>query len=149
MLRSLFRPVVTVLLLSVAAPLCAADKAAEAGAPSAAVAAAWKAEASQRATRSKALVALYGSYGALQALDMASTMSARNRGAREVNPMLAGGYGQATATKALMAGASVAAVQLVAKKSRKAAFVTMVALNVASAAVVMNNVRNARQLSQR
>ena len=40
MLRSLFRPVVTVLLLSVAAPLCAADKAAESVAPSAAVAAA-------------------------------------------------------------------------------------------------------------
>jgi hypothetical protein len=149
MLRSLFRPVVTVLLLTIATPLWAADKAAEPMAPSAAVAAAWKAEAGQKGSSSKALIALYGSYSALQALDMASTISARNRGAREVNPILAGSYGQATATKALMAGASVAAVQLVAKKSRKAAFVTMIALNVATAAVVMNNVRNARQLSQR
>jgi hypothetical protein len=149
MLRSLFRPAVTVLLLTVAAPVCAADKAAERVEPSAAVAAAWRAEAGQRGPSPKALKALYGSYGALQVLDMASTVSARSRGAREVNPMLAGGYGQATATKALMAGASVAAVQLLSKKSRKTAFVTMIALNVASAAVVMNNVRNARQLSQR
>jgi hypothetical protein len=149
MLRSLFRSVVVVLLLAVAAPLCAADKAAESVGPSAAVAAAWQAEAGRRGPSSKALAALYGSYGALQALDMASTIAARNRGAREANPMLAGGYGQATATKALMAGASVAAVQFVAKKSRKAAFVTMIALNVATAAVVANNVRNARQSSQR
>ena len=33
--------------------------------------------------------------------------------------------------------------------NRKAAFVTMIALNVASAAVVMNNLHNAHQLSQR
>ncbi|MEO8074988.1 MAG: hypothetical protein ABI818_01585 [Acidobacteriota bacterium] len=149
MLRSLLRPVVTLLLLTVAAPVWAADRAAEAVAPSAAVAAAWAAETSQRGPSSTALKALYASYGALQTLDMASTVAARNRGAREVNPMLDGSYGHATATKALMAAASIAAVQLVAKKSKKAAFVTMIALNVASAAVVVNNLHNAHQLSQR
>ena len=146
MLRSLLRPVVTVVLLSVAAPVWAADKAAEPMAPSAAVAAAWASEASQRGPSPKMLKALYGSYGALQTLDMASTVMARSRGAREVNPMLDSGYGQATATKALMAAASIGAVQLVAKKSRKAAFVTMIALNVATAAVVVSNVRNAHKL---
>ncbi|MEP6919161.1 MAG: DUF5658 family protein [Acidobacteriota bacterium] len=149
MLRSLLRPVVTVLLLTVAAPVWAADRAAEAVAPSAAVAAAWVAEGTQRGPSSKALKVLYGSYGALQTLDMSSTIAARNRGAREANPILAGGYGNATATKVLMAAASIAAVQLVAKKNRKAAFVTMIALNVASAAVVVNNLHNAHQLDQR
>jgi hypothetical protein len=146
MLRTMLRPVVTLLLLSVAAPVWAADTAAEANVPSAAVAAAWATEEAGRGPSPLALKALYGSYGALQALDMASTMAARSRGAREVNPILDGGYGHATATKALMAAASIAAVHLVAKKSRKAAFVTMVALNVATAAVVVSNVRNAHQL---
>jgi hypothetical protein len=149
MLRSLLRPMVAVLLLSSAAPVWAADKAAEPVAPSAAVAAAWAAEEAQRGPSPKILNALYGSYGALQALDMASTMSARTRGARELNPILDGGYGQATATKALLAAASVGAVRLIQQKSRKAALVTMIALNVATAAVVITNTRNARQLSQR
>jgi hypothetical protein len=149
MLRSLLCPVVTVLLLSMAAPVWAAEKAGDPVAPSAAVAAAWAAEAKQHGPSSKALKALYGSYGALQTLDMASTMAARNRGAREVNPMLDGGYGHATATKAILAAATVAAVRLIEKKSKKAAFVTMIALNVATAAVVVNNVRNAQQMGSR
>jgi hypothetical protein len=149
MLRSLLRPVGALIALSIASPVWAAEKAAEPVAPSAAVAKAWAAEAAQQGPSSKALKAMYGSYGALQTLDMVSTIRARQQGAREVNPMMAGGYGQATATKAVLAAATLGAVRMVEKKNRKAAFITMVALNVATAAVVVNNVRNASRMSQR
>jgi hypothetical protein len=148
MVRSMLRPVVAVLVLSVTAPVWAAEKP-EVVAPSAAVAAAWAKEAEQKGPSSAALKALYGSYGALQTLDMVSTIKARQQGAREVNPMMSGSYGQASATKLLLAAATVAGVKALEKKNRKAAFVTMVALNVATAAVVVNNYKNARQLSQR
>ena len=39
--------------------------------------------------------------------------------------------------------------RLRSKKNRKAAFATMVVLNVATAAIVVNNYRNVRQLGQR
>jgi hypothetical protein len=149
MLRSMVRPVVAVVLLSMAAPVWAADKSAEPAAPSAAVAAAWAKEAAQQGPRSALLNAMYGSYGALQTLDMVSTVRARNQGAREVNPMMSGGLGQATATKAILAAASIGAVRLIEKKNRKAALVTMIALNAATAAVVMNNVRTTREMSRR
>lgn len=148
MVRSMLRPVVALLVLSVTAPVWAAEKP-ELIAPSAAVAAAWAKEAEHKGPSSTALKALYGSYGALQTLDMVSTIQARQRGAREVNPMMAGSYGQASATKVLLAAATVAGVKALEKKNRKAAFVTMIALNVATAAVVVNNYRNVRQLSQR
>jgi hypothetical protein len=148
MVRSMLRPVVVLLVLSVTAPVWAAEKP-EAIAPSAAVAAAWAKEAKQQGPSSAALKALYGSYGALQTLDMVSTIQARQQGAREVNPMMTGSYGQGAATKILLAAATVAAMKTLEKKNRKAAFVTMAALNVATAAIVVNNYKNARQLSQR
>jgi hypothetical protein len=148
MFRSLLQSIAGVLVLTVAAPAFAADKA-EPAAPSAAVAAAWAKETDHKGPSSAALKALYGSYGALQTLDMVSTIKARQQGAREVNPMMTGSYGQASATKVLLAAATVAGVKAIEKKSRKAAVVTMVALNVATAAVVVNNYKNARQLAQR
>jgi hypothetical protein len=63
--------------------------------------------------------------------------------------MMSGNYGQATATKALLAAATMAGVKVIEKKNRKAAFVTMIALNIATAAIVVNNYRNTRQLAQR
>jgi hypothetical protein len=147
MFRSLLRPAVVLLVLSVTTPAVAADKP-EVVPPSAAVAAAWAKEA-PKGLSSAALKALYGSYGALQTLDMVSTIKARQQGAREVNPMMTGSSGQATATKALLAAATMAGVKTIEKKNRTAALVTMIALNVATAAVVMNNYRNARQLAQR
>jgi hypothetical protein len=141
------RSVVVFLALSVAAPALAADKP-EIVAPSAAVAAAWAHEAGHKGPSSTALNTLYGSFGALQTLDMVSTIKARQMGAREVNPLMAGSYGQASATKALLAAATFGGVKALEKKSRKAAFVTMVALNVATAAIVTNNYRNARQLGR-
>ena len=148
MLRSLLRSFAALLIVSVSTPAFAADKA-EPQAPSAAVAAAWATEAEHRGPSSAALKALYGSYGALQTLDMVSTIQARQQGAREVNPMMTGNYGRAAATKVLLAAATLAGVKLLEKKNRKAAFVTMIALNVATAAIVVNNYNNARQLSQR
>jgi hypothetical protein len=143
----LLRPVVALVVLSVTTPVLASDKP-EVVAPTAAVAAAWAKEA-PKGPSSTALKALYGSYGALQTLDMVSTIKARQQGAREVNPMMSGNYGQATATKALLAAATMAGVKVIEKKNRKAAFVTMIALNVATAAIVVNNYRNTRQLAQR
>ena len=145
----MIRPVIVFIVLSVAAPVVAADKA-EVVAPSAAVAAAWAKEAdAHRVPSASAFNALYGSYGAFQTLDMVSTIKARQWGAREVNPMMAGGFGQAAARKVLLAAAAVASVKSLEKKNRKAAFATMVALNVATAAVVVNNYRNVRQLGHR
>ncbi len=147
MVPSMLRPMVVVLALCAATPVLAADKA-DIVSPAAAVAAAWVKEGKQGPS-TKALHVLYGSYGALQTLDMVSTIKARQQGAREVNPMMSGSYGQATATKVLLAAAATAGVMAIEKKSHKAAFVTMVALNVATAAIVVNNYRNARQLGQR
>jgi hypothetical protein len=148
MFRSLLRPMATLIVLSISAPAFAADKP-EVLAPSAAVAAEWSKEAAPKGPSSAALSVLYGSYGALQTLDMVSTIKARQQGAREVNPMMTGSYGQATATKALLAAATMGGVKAIEKKSRTAALVTMVALNVATAAVVATNYRNLRELSRR
>jgi hypothetical protein len=154
MFRPLLRTAAALLLLSYAAPVRAAEKP-EVAAPSAAVAAAWAQEGQvhsqtqNQGPSSRALTALYGSYGALSTLDMASTIKARNAGAREVNPMMDGGYGQASATKLILAAATVAAVKMMEKKNKKAAFVTMIALNAATAAVVANNYRNAHAAGQR
>ena len=149
MFRSLLRPMVALIVLSVTTPALAADKP-EVVAPSAAVAAAWAKEAGpSKGPSSAALKALYGSYGALQTLDMVSTIKARQQGAREVNPMMTGSYGQSTATKALLAAATMGGVKAIQKKSPTAALVTMIALNVATVAVIATNYRNSRQLAQR
>jgi hypothetical protein len=148
MLRSVLRPVVALLVLSAAVPAWAADDALPT-APSTAVAAAWAREGAQQGPSSRAMNVMLGSYGALQALDMASTIKARQTGAREVNPMMAGGYGQATAMKAVLSAGAMGAVHVMAKKNRKAAFVTLIVLNVASAAIVANNMKNLHQLNQR
>jgi hypothetical protein len=148
MQRSFLLPVVALVLVAVAAPVWAAGPE-ESVAPSAAVAAEWAKEAAQHGPSSKALNTLYASYGVLQTLDMVSTIQARNRGAREVNPVMAGSYGQAATVKVLLAATTMVAIKQLEKKSRKAAFVTMIAMNVATAAVVANNVRNAQKLNQR
>lgn len=116
-------------------------------APSAAVADAWAKEG-QRLTvakpftgTSKTVRGLFASYAAVQGLDMATTVIARNRGASETNPLLDGGFGRGVAIKAGLGVATVLAVRAVEKKSRKAAIFTMIALNVATAAVVVNNIK--------
>ena len=148
MLRSLLRPVIALVVLSAATPVRAADDVMSA-APSSAVAAAWATEGVEQPPSSKAMNALLGSYGAIQALDMASTIRARQAGAREVNPIMTGSYAQATAMKAALSLGALGAVKLMGKRNRKAAFVTLVALNIASAAVMASNMRNLQQLKGR
>lgn len=116
-------------------------------APSAAVADAWAKEGQKltlarpaKAT-SPALRNLFISYGAVQGLDVISTAVARNRGASETNPLLRGGLGQGLAIKAGLGVVTVLAARAVHKKSKKAAIITMIALNAATAAVVVNNIK--------
>jgi hypothetical protein len=141
MFRSISCVGIAALSLGLAAPVAAQEKGTQPlAAPSAAVAAAW----AQEASTPRSLKVLYMSYGVLQGLDMYSTILARQNGAREVNPMMDTGYAQASLVKGLMATGTFAAVKNLEKKNRKAAVVTMVALNVVNAAVVANNFRNAR-----
>jgi hypothetical protein len=147
MLRRMIRPVLAVMVLSAASPVCAAEGTGPV-APSSAVAAAWAMEGAQQPTSTKPVNLMLASYAALQGLDMVSTVQARQAGAREANPVMAGGYGQATAVKAALTLGAIGAVKLMGKKNRKTALVTAVVLNVASAAVVATNMRNTRQLSR-
>ncbi len=112
-------------------------------APSAAVAREWAKETGGSSSLFKTLVV---TYGVVQGLDMASTMKARNRGAVEANPVMQGGYGKGMAMKAALGAVSVLAVRAIEKKSKKAAIVTMIAMNVGTATVVANNLRNAKRL---
>jgi hypothetical protein len=118
-------------------------------APSDSVAAAWAQETRERRTAnptSRSLKAVYVSYGVLQGLDMYSTIVARQNGAREVNPTMNVGYAQAALVKGLMATGTFAAVKKIEQKNKKAAVMTMVVMNVVTAAVVANNFRNARRV---
>lgn len=112
-------------------------------APNAVVAKAWAKEAGGS---SAALKTLFVTYGVVQGLDMASTMQARNRGAIEANPAMQGSYGKGMAVKAALGAVSFLAVRAIEKKSKKAAIITMIAMNVGTAAVVANNLRNAKRL---
>lgn len=119
--------------------------------PSAAVADAWAKEgqkltlANPAKRNSPAVRNLTLSYGVVQGLDVISTAIARNRGASETNPLLRGGFAQGLAIKAGLGVGTVLAVRAVQKKSKKAAIVTMIALNVATAAVVVNNIQVAKR----
>lgn len=148
MLPSSRRLIVAAILVVSAAPLRAADDVPPV-APSAAVAAAWAREGALEKPVSTPMKAMMGAYAAIQALDMASTIRARQAGGREVNPLMKGSYGQATAVKALLSAGALGAARMMAKKNGKAALVTMIALNVAGAAVVARNMKNAHQLNSR
>lgn len=143
----MFRQVLAAaVLLTLSVPAAAEERVAnDLTAPNATVAAAWAQEARERSS-SKPLTALFGSYAALQGLDMYSTVVARNRGANEVNPIMQGSYAKGAAVKAALSTVAIAGVRMMAKKNKKAAVMTMIALNVVNAAVVMKNFNNAKQL---
>ena len=135
---------VLVALAFTASPAHAEEKASSVlVAPSAAVAAAWQKEAGGS---SGAVKTLFVSYAVVQGLDMASTVHARNRGAVEANPIMKGSYAKGVAVKAALGAVTLLAVRVIEKKSKKAAIITMIAANVATAAVVANNMRIARRL---
>lgn len=92
-----------------------------------------------------ALVPLYVSFAALQALDVHSTLTALGRpGTREANPLMAGVVDRPAAFMAVKAGAGAGIIYLaekLRKRSRAGAMVMMAALNSVYAAVVAHNYR--------
>lgn len=88
---------------------------------------------------------LFGSYAVLQGLDIYSTSVALRRGAREANPLMRTSVGQAVAFKAAMNLTTYYVVNKMSRNNRKGAIVTMVILNGVTAAVVANNMKNARR----
>jgi hypothetical protein len=152
MVRFAARLALATTLVSFAVPVAAEERSRNVAAPSQAVADAWAKEAREReraqATRpsSRTVNVLAGSYGVLQGLDMYSTVVARNRGAREVNPLMNTGYAQAAIFKAAMTTTTLLAVKRLEKKNKTAAIATMVAMNVVSAVVVTTNFKNAQRL---
>jgi hypothetical protein len=56
-----------------------------------------------------------------------------------------GSYAKGMAFKAAMSASTMLATRAMAKKNKKAAVVTMILVNGVTAAVVANNVRNARR----
>ena len=146
MFRTLTASALAALMLAtVAVPsVAAAERPSDAVvAPNAIVAKAWAKEAGGS---SAAVKTLFATYGVVQGLDMASTMKARNRGAVEVNPVMGGSFGKGMAVKAALGAVSFLAVRAIEKKSKKAAVITMIAMNVGTAAVIANNLRNAKRL---
>lgn len=140
------RPVAAfiLLMLTVAASVRADDRTNnDPIAPTPAVAAAWRAEAPKPSATLRALVV---SYGVLQALDVASTIVARQRGAVEVNPVLQGGYGATIATKAALTAVTMFAVRSLDEHSRKAAILTMIGANAVTGLVAAHNAHIAMRL---
>jgi hypothetical protein len=90
------------------------------------------------------LVGLYVSLAGLQALDIASTHRALNAGAAEANPVVAPFASSPVALAVVKAGvtsATIVASERLWKKNRKAALLTMIALNAAYGVVVAHNYR--------
>jgi hypothetical protein len=143
MYRTFAASLLVVLALTVSPAHAEERRSSELVAPSPAVAAAWAKEAGGS---SAAVRALFVSYGVVQGLDMASTITARNRGALEANPVMQGSYAKGIAMKAALGAATIMAVRAIEKKNKTAAVVTMIAANVATAAVVAHNLHNAQQL---
>jgi len=102
-----------------------------------------KAGSRRKSTRPAALVPLYASFGALQALDYASTTRALQSGnAREANPMMSGIVGNRAAFVAVKAAATAGVIyagERMWKKNRVAAVIFVAALNGAMTAVVARN----------
>ena len=93
------------------------------------------------------LPALYVSLGAVQAWDAYATTAALRAGAREANPAVAPFAGNTGALIGAKAAATVGTIffsERLWKKNKVAAIVMLAAINGATAAVSMHNMRNAR-----
>ena len=98
-------------------------------------------------TRPAALPALYASLGALHALDVYSTRRALRAGGTELNPVMRASSpnaGAMLAIKALSTAGSIYFTERAWKKNRKGAVILMAVINGVTAAVVANNLKNAR-----
>ena len=143
MLRSIAASTLAALMLSSASVAADARPDPVPVTPSAAAA---KAGATDSGRSSASVRTLFATYGVVQGLDMASTMVARNRGAVETNPLMRGSYARGIAVKSAVGALTLFAVRAVEKKNKKAAVITMIAMNVGTAMVVANNIRVARRL---
>jgi hypothetical protein len=97
------------------------------------------------------LPALYASLGAMQAWDFYSTRAALQAGAREANPAAAPFAGTAGSLLGLKAASTVSTIYLAErmwKKNKVGAVVMLVAINGATAAVSLRNMRNASTLNK-
>jgi hypothetical protein len=140
------RSVAVVLVLGFSASAFATEGTDPMTPPTQAVALAWAKEAEQRGPSAIAFKFNYGSYAAVTTLDLISTIASRQHGAREINPLMSGSYGQVTAVKAAFAAGTIVAVKALTKKSRRGAFITLLAVNAATTAVAVNNLRYARRV---
>ena len=101
----------------------------------------------RRAGSTALLKSLYASMAVMQALDVHSTLSAFKAGAVEANPLMADvarNRGAFVAVKAAVATSTILAARQIAKRSKVAAVVTMVAINGAYAMIVQHNYKVAR-----
>jgi len=97
-----------------------------------------------RETRPAALAGLYVSLAGMHALDVVSTRKALAAGAAEANPMMAPFARSPLALAAVKAGvfgATVFATEQLWKSNRKAAVLTMIALNATCGAIAAHNYR--------
>ena len=96
----------------------------------------------RRAGSAALLNSLYASTAVMQALDVHSTLRAFKAGAVEANPLMADiarNRGAFVAVKAAVATSTILAARQIAKRSKVAAVVTMVAVNSAYAMIVRHN----------
>jgi hypothetical protein len=99
-------------------------------------------------SRPAALPLMYATLGALNALDVYSTRHALAAGAREANPLMdraSGNAGAMMAVKAASMAGTIYFTERAWKKNRKGAIITMAIINGATAAIVANNLRNAKR----
>jgi hypothetical protein len=100
-----------------------------------------------QAKRPALLPALYATLGAVQGWDAYSTSAALKAGAHEANPTVAPFAKNAGALLGLKAATTASTIFLAErmwKKHRVGAVVLLAAINGATAAVAINNMRNAR-----
>jgi hypothetical protein len=93
------------------------------------------------------LVPLYVAFVGLQALDVHSTFSALDSGAREANPMVRSALGNPAGLVLLKTGTTAGVVLLTERlwpRNRTAAVITMIALNSAYATIAAHNYRTAQ-----
>lgn len=93
------------------------------------------------------LPALYATLGVMQAWDVYSTTAALKAGAREANPTaapFAGNAGSLIGLKAATTAGTIFFAERMWKKNKVGAIVMLAAINGATAAVSMRNMRNAK-----
>lgn len=106
---------------------------------------------SPKLDRPTILPALYATLGMMQVWDVYSTRAALQAGAREANPAAAPFTGNAASMlgmKAVTTAGTIFFAERMWKKNKIGAVMMLVAINGATAAVSMHNMRNAKRLAR-